>query len=393
MKKTRKPLIGMTGPGLFCESGGFHIDPSRAVKVAVITHAHSDHARRGSALYLCHPYSAGLLRERLGQGIRVETLEYGERRAMENGILISLHPAGHILGSAQVRVEAPDGEVWVASGDYKRDSDPTCRPFEPVVCDTFITEATFGLPIYRWGDTSRIGLDIHEWWMRNAGEGRNSVLFGYSLGKSQRVLAELAAYTDRRVLVHPTITPLNACYRAAGVRMVPTVDLREVPEGEQIQGELVIVPPGAHTASFVERLGEFATAFASGWSRSRSSRMNSGYDRSFVLSDHADWPALLKTIEESRARQVFVSCRDDGVLVRHLKNHGYSAASVDALEGEIEALPSLGDWTPPLKSLTANLEPAASGLAAQTGQQYGMKRARPAPQPAEVLQNEFPFLR
>ena len=212
------PLLRTDDRGLFCEAGSFHIDPWRPVERAVITHAHGDHARWGSEAYLAAAPSVPVLRRRLGEA-RIEGVPFGERVRMGE-VTVSFHPAGHVLGSAQVRVER-GGEVWVFSGDYKRRADPTCEPFEPVPCHTFITEATFALPIYRWDETSVVAREIFDWWEANREAGRASVLFCYALGKAQRILGELARLTDRTVFVHGSIEPLNECYRQAGIAHAP----------------------------------------------------------------------------------------------------------------------------------------------------------------------------
>ncbi|MGZ9410567.1 MAG: DNA ligase-associated DEXH box helicase, partial [Methylocystis sp.] len=179
-----KDLIVPVAEGLYCPPGNFHIDPWRPAALAVITHGHSDHARWGSGAYLCHEDCAPILRRRLGD-VRIETLRYGERRDIGE-VRLSLHPAGHVLGSAQVRIEHR-GEVWVASGDYKLEADGVRAPFEPVPCDVFITESTFGLPIYRWRPQSEVMADINSWWAENARAGRASVMQAYGLGKAQRL--------------------------------------------------------------------------------------------------------------------------------------------------------------------------------------------------------------
>jgi putative mRNA 3-end processing factor len=194
------PLLTETSSGLWCESGGFHIDPWQPVDRAVITHAHGDHARPGSHAYLCASPSSALLRRRFGSDARIESIPYGEMQTIGD-VRVSLHPAGHVLGSAQIRIESRDG-VTVVAGDYKRAPDPTCAAFEPVRCDTFITESTFGLPIYRWDPTHVVIDDIAAWWQRNREGGRTSVLFCYTIGKAQRLLAELMRITDRPVYVH-----------------------------------------------------------------------------------------------------------------------------------------------------------------------------------------------
>lgn len=334
MSSAHPPLVCWTDRGLYCPPGGFHIDPHRAVDVAVVTHAHSDHARRGSKRYLCATSGVGLMRSRLGQNIPVEGIAYGEPIRLGE-VNVSLHPAGHILGSAQVRIEHR-GEVWVASGDYKRDPDPSCEPFETVKCDTFITEATFGTPKYAWQKDRDHGADIHSWWSANASAGRNSILFGYSLGKAQRILAELAPHAHRPVLIHETIAELTDCYRAQGRKLAPTMELDSLEPHDPIEGELILAPPSILRTEWLRRFGRFETAFASGWMQNGSGgnwgAHGGSYDRGFVMSDHADWGDLNRTIDESGARRVFVLHRGNGALIRHLRKRGYDAHGVDGLE-------------------------------------------------------------
>jgi len=326
------PLIEWTEAGLFCRAGGFHIDPHRPVELAVLTHAHSDHARRGSRKYFSTTSGAGLVRVRLGKSIDLTTLRYGESISFGD-VRVSLHPAGHILGSAQVRVEC-GGEVWVASGDYKRDADPSCEPFEVVACDTFITEATFGTPKYAWKKTVQHGHDIWNWWQANAQKGHNSVLFGYSLGKTQRILAELAAHADRPILLHDSMIELTQCYREQGRTLAPTSRLSDT----LLEGDLILAPPSALRDDLLARLGTFKTAFASGWMQGQREgapyRGGQGYDHGFVMSDHADWADLNRTIDETTARRVFVLHRSQGALVRHLRKRGIDAHSYEALRPE-----------------------------------------------------------
>ena len=322
-------MLQMTKKGLYCPAGDFYIDPSGAADRAVITHAHSDHARRGGKLYYCVTSGVSLLKERLGGKIAVEAHDYG--RPFHIGpVRVSFHPAGHILGSSQVRLEL-DGEVWVASGDYKRDADPTCEPFEVVTCDVFVTEATFGTPAYRWKKNADVGLEISEWWRENAARGVNSVLFAYSLGKAQRVLGLLAKRAEKPVYCHPAITPINECYRAQGIELAATVCLGEAVFERPARGELFLVPQAFLRSEQARVLGDrFETAFASGW-MATSER---GFDKGFVLSDHADWDDLLMTIEQSRARRVYVQHRGAGALVRHLKSLGLQAFPDTALVPE-----------------------------------------------------------
>jgi putative mRNA 3-end processing factor len=324
------PLIAWTEKGLFCPLGDFYIDPHRAVETALITHAHSDHARRGSKRYFCTQSGVGLLRSRIGKNIQVQGIPFGE--AFELGsVRVSFHPAGHILGSAQVRVQS-DREVWVASGDYKRDLDPSCEPFEKVTCDTLITEATFGTPKYAWKKDTAYGQEIHQWWLENSQLGFNSLLFGYSLGKAQRILAELAQYAHRPVIIHETITELTECYRQEGRVLAPTQELRLSTQNDLFShnsvyaDELILAPPSILKLDSVARLGRFKTAFASGWMQQGSY----SYDHGFVMSDHADWNDLNLTIEESGAKRVFVQHRN-GALVRHLRKKGIDAHYSEAL--------------------------------------------------------------
>ncbi len=324
-----EPLIRLTARGLYCEAGDFYIDPHRAVDRAVVTHAHSDHARRGSRHYHCVTQSVGLMKVRLGAGIQITGHGYdtefqlGEAR-------VSFHSAGHILGSAQVRVEAR-GEVWVASGDYKREADPTCAPYIPIECDAFITEATFGTPSYSWPVSRDLGAEILEWWTNNASRGINSILFGYSLGKAQRILGELAGRAIRPVLIHETVTALTDCYRREAVRLAESLTLSEVPRETKLRGELILAPPSIQRSpEWMVRIGEHVTAFASGWMHGRSSAYSGNYDHGFVMSDHADWNGLKRSIHESRARRIYVQHRN-GALVRSLREEGFEAHPVEAL--------------------------------------------------------------
>ncbi len=321
----RPPLVMVTPDGLYCPAGGFHIDPWRPVARALITHAHGDHARWGSQRYLSTRPALGLLRKRLGADANIATLEYGERVTLGD-VTVSFHSAGHILGSAQIRIEH-HGEVWVVSGDYKRDPDPTCAPFEPVRCDTFITEATFGLPIYRWDDTRLVAEEVLRWWDGNRTVGRASVLFCYALGKAQRLLGELARLTDREVLVHGATHALVEAYREAGVHMLPTRFVSEVEKGTSFAGALILAPPSAAGSTWMRRFGEHETGFASGWMRVRGNRRRRGYDRGFVLSDHADWPGLLRTAKDSGASRVLATHGYSDTLARYLREHeGIDAA-------------------------------------------------------------------
>lgn len=327
----RQPLLQLDGSGLFCPRGGFHIDPWRPVERAFITHAHGDHAKWGMASYTCGEGSAGLLRRRVGQDADIREIPRGQRITVGD-VTVSFHPAGHVLGSSQIRVEH-DGRVWVCSGDYKRDDDPTCAPFEVVPCDTFISEATFALPIYTWSSGADTAREILAWWDANVRAGRASVLFCYALGKAQRILAELARLTDRPVYVHGAVEPLVVAYREAGVTMLPTVRVSEVAKGTSFKGELILAPPSASGSTWLRRFGDYETGFASGWMRVRGARRRRGYDRGFVLSDHADWRGLLSTIADTGARQVLATHGYKEVLARTCREAGLEA---DVLQTEYE---------------------------------------------------------
>ncbi|MCC5810151.1 MAG: ligase-associated DNA damage response exonuclease [Ectothiorhodospiraceae bacterium] len=310
-------LIQLSPAGLYCPAGGFHIDPWRPVQRAVITHAHGDHARGGMGVYVSSHDGLALLRSRLPRGSLLRGVGYGRRFRMGRA-WVSLHPAGHILGSSQVRVELGD-RVWVASGDFKRDPDPTCAPFEVVPCDTFITEATFALPIYRWRPASLVAVDIHEWWQQNAEAGKASVLFCYALGKAQRLLAELAAHTADTVYLHGAMVPLTRTYREAGVAMLPTEPVSELPARHDFSRALILAPPSAAGSPWMRRFRSHVSGFASGWMRVRGNRRRRGYDRGFIVSDHADWPSLIRTIRETGAQRVLATHGRTDVLVRYLR--------------------------------------------------------------------------
>ena len=253
-------LVVQRPEGLYCPPGGFYIDPWRAVDRAVITHAHADHARSCHGHYLAAAPAGGVLRARLGD-ISLQTLAYGER-INHHGVTVSLHPAGHVLGSAQVRLEY-GGQVWVASGDYKVAPDRTCAPFEPVRCDVFITESTFGLPIYRWQPDSEVFAAINAWWQGNASAGRASVLLCYSFGKAQRILSGIDASIGP-VVVHGAVEPLNRAYRDAGVALPATRLVSEVTDKADFQRALVLCPPGAAAGPWIKRFGDYSDGFASG---------------------------------------------------------------------------------------------------------------------------------
>ncbi len=325
MSSDSEQLVVVTASGLYCPPGDFYIDPWKPVPRAVITHAHGDHLRHGSARYSLARPGAAIAKLRLGGDRELAPLDYGERTTL-GAATVSLHPAGHILGSAQVRIE--DGhQVWVVSGDYKRQPDPTCAPFEPLECDVFISEATFGRPEYRWPETSQVVGEIFRWWRSNRECGLASVLFCYSLGKAQRVLTELLAYTNDPVYVHGAVDSLVGVYRGAGIAMVPT---RAVPNDRRtdFRGALIIAPPGAVGTPWLRRFGKHTTGFCSGWMCSSGDGSCRGFDRGFVMSDHADWPALIETCRATKAHRILLTHGSSDALTRHLRENGIEARAL-----------------------------------------------------------------
>jgi putative mRNA 3-end processing factor len=335
-------LVVVRPEGLYCPPGDFFIDPWRPVQRAVITHAHADHARPGHGHYLASAPAAHVLRSRLGD-ITLQTLPYSQ--AIEHhGVTLSFHPAGHVLGSAQVRIEHR-GSIWVASGDYKLAPDATCTPFEPVRCDTFITESTFGLPIYRWRPPSETFADVAGWWRANAAAGRVSVLLCYAFGKAQRILAGLrdaGALDTGAIVCHGAVEHLNAAYRASGIDLPLTFQVSQMDE-VSLRSSLVLAPPSAAGTPWMRRFHDFSDAFASGWMQLRGARRRRALDRGFALSDHADWPALHEAIAATGAARVIVTHGQVHPLVRALREKGLDARSFDteyADDGSDEGAPT-----------------------------------------------------
>jgi putative mRNA 3-end processing factor len=311
----RPPLLEVTAEGLYCAAGDFHVDPWGAVPRALVTHGHADHARRGSTSYLAAAPSLPVLRLRLGPRPAIEGLGWGERRRI-GGVDVSLHPAGHLLGSAQVRIERA-GEVWGGSAYNQVEPDPTCEPFEPVACDTFVSESTFGLPVFRWPQQATTFAAIDAWWRDNAAAGRPSVVFAYALGKAQRLLAGVDAAAGPLV-AHGAVRAVVEAYRTAGVPLPPVRSVLELSR-EQLRRALVLAPPSAQGSPWMRRFPGAATAFASGWMRLRALRRQRRVDRGFVLSDHVDWPGLLGAVAATGATRVGVTHGYVGPVVRFLR--------------------------------------------------------------------------
>ncbi len=342
-------LLTNTERGLFCEAGDFYIDPWRAVDQAIITHAHSDHARWGSRNYLCAERGAMLLAARLGPAARIQTVRFGEvldRR----GVKISLHPAGHILGSAQVRIEHR-GEVWVVSGDYKTETDGISDAFSPLPCHTFVTESTFGLPIYRWRPQAEIFADLNDWWRENQAKERTTVVFCYALGKAQRLLSGLDASIGP-IFVHGATARFIEAYRAQGIVLPPCEHAASGAIRAQRGRAIVLAPTSADNSPWLRKLGDCMTAFASGWMQIRGTRRRRSLDRGFVLSDHADWNGLLATIKATGAATIWVTHGYTATMTKWLRENGWQAEALKTrfegeIEDEAETAPRGGDASQP----------------------------------------------
>lgn len=314
-------LLSLTDKGLYCALGDFYIDPWKEVDRAIITHGHGDHAHTGMKEYITVDEGEFIVRKRIPNA-NLKTFPY--RKPFRMGeVDVSFHPAGHILGSSQVRIQYKD-EVWVFTGDFKRDLDLTCEPFEVVPCDVFISEATFSLPVYRWPDFRLEMKEIYEWWMKNREEGFNSVLCCYALGKAQRIIAGLRELTDETIWVHGTVDELNQSYAKTGLSW-PNVLKVPLESKEKFKGAMILCPPSALGSSWNKRLSPKKVAFASGWMRLRGNRRRKGYERGFVISDHADWPSLIKTVKETGCRKVYFTHGNTESIVKYLNEEGISA--------------------------------------------------------------------
>lgn len=309
-----------------------YIDPWQQVEKAIITHAHGDHARRGNRFYLAHHTAANVLRLRLGEHIHLETIGYNEP-IYKNGVKISLHPAGHIYGSAQIRIEYK-AEVWVISGDYKTEPDNISQSFESVKCHTFVTESTFGLPIYQWKPQTEVFNEINDWWRENQAGDKVSIIFGYSLGKAQRILCNLNNSIGK-IFVHGAIWNTNQALHLDGAQLPEVTRVTKDINKEAYRGGIVIAPPSAMATPWIRKFQPYTTAAASGWMTLRGAKRRKALDRGFVLSDHADWHGLNKAIEATGAQRVFVTHGYKSAFARYLNEQGIEAYEADTLfEGE-----------------------------------------------------------
>lgn len=310
--------------GIYCPAGDFFIDPWRPVDRALITHGHADHARWGHKRYLATQAAAPVMRHRLGD-ITLEEIPYGEPRRI-GGARVSFHPAGHVPGSAQIRVEV-GGEVWVVSGDYKTAPDRLSEPFAPVRCHSFITECTFGLPVFTWTDERMIAQEINDWWAANAAAGKFSLLGAYALGKAQRVMTLLDP-ANGPILTHGAVENTNAVLRAQGLDLPATVPVTPDLKAPDHPGALVLAPPSALASTWARRFRPASTGFASGWMRLRGVRRRRAVDRGFVVSDHADWDGLNSAIAETGAENIYATHGYTDIFARWLNSQGYNAQVV-----------------------------------------------------------------
>lgn len=324
-----KVMLSLRPEGLYCENGDFYIDPVNPVKCALLTHAHGDHCRPGMGVYYGHKATCDLASIRLGDGARMHPLEY-EQKLSFGPVSVSFHPAGHILGSAQIRLSC-GGEVWVVSGDYKLQHDPSCPPMEAVACDTFITEATFGLPVFHWPKTSMVAGDINTWYENGVSENATSLLFAYSLGKSQRLILELLKANQKLanvMVVHRSCAALNAVYRHHGVQMPDLPVLGDDIPLKDCVGRLIIAPPTTEGARWTRGLKNKRSAMASGWMMLRGTQRRRPVDKGFVVSDHADWPGLLEAITRTKASRVLVTHGYEDSLSRYLNEKSISSSEL-----------------------------------------------------------------
>lgn len=327
---TDDTVLEFTSRGIFCPQGDFYIDPWQPVDRAIITHAHADHARAGMGYYLCHQLSKPALRIRLGNDIKVQSLAYEEPLYIQN-VRVSLHPAGHVIGSAQVRLEYK-GKVVVVSGDYKLQHDELSTPFQPIKCHEFITESTFGLPIYRWDKMEEQYNQLRNWVIQNKLTGNTSVLFGYSLGKAQRIMHALRGID--MLYVHPAIGALNEAYMSAGIALPPHQLVNLNQSTKHLAGGVIILPPVLFGSTSVGKIPHKTDAICSGWMRVRGARRWRSADAGFPISDHADWNGLLTTVQATGAEKIYVVHGHTAALSRYLNENGFQAEEVRTRFGD-----------------------------------------------------------
>jgi len=329
-------LLEFTEKGIYCEKADIYIDAWKPVDKVIVTHGHSDHARWGSKHYLCHTDSDPIIRWRLGDDNTIESIGY-DKPLMINGVKFSFHPAGHIIGSAQVKVEYK-GETWVVSGDYKLENDGLSTPFEPITCDVFITESTFGLPVYKWKAQESVFAEINQWWQNNANEGKASLLTGYSLGKAQRLLQGLNIAIGP-VFVHGAIDNINQVIASNGIKLKPYQRVNADMKKDAFRKALILAPPSAANSPWVRRFQPLSLGIASGWMSLRGTRRRRAADRGFILSDHADWDGLNQAIQATNAERIIITHGYRSIFARWLNENGYQATVENTqFEGELSEI-------------------------------------------------------
>jgi putative mRNA 3-end processing factor len=325
----KKPLLEFTDCGIYCNAGMFYIDPWKPVDDAVITHAHADHAYTGHKQYLAHHLSKEVLLYRLGD-IRLRTIEYGET-ITKNGVEITMFPAGHVIGSAQIRVSYK-GEVWVVSGDYKTEDDGISTPFEPVKCHHFISECTFGMPVYSWKPQSQIFNEVNNWWRSNVSNGVATVIVGYSLGKAQRILQNLDLSIGN-VYTHGVIENTNEALRRNGVVLNPTERITMQSSKEEVRKGIILAPPSSVGTPWMRKFGPYSFGYCSGWMALRGAKRRRAADRGFIMSDHADWNGLVSAIDATDCECVYLTHGYTASFTRYLNEIGFNAREVHTLYG------------------------------------------------------------
>ena len=328
------PLLEFTKKGIYCKQADVYLDPWRGVDKAIISHGHSDHARWGSKRYITHEINAPIIRHRLGK-ILVTDKKYGETFQI-NGVKFSFHPAGHVPGSSQIRVEYK-GEVWVFTGDYKTQVDGISTPFELIRCNTFITECTFGLPVFKWEKPVSVHDDINRWWANNKSNKVTSLLMGYSLGKVQRLLKHIDCQTGK-IFTHGATEKMTNILRQF-IDFPKTELITRDTKKAEIEGNLVLAPPAVMGSTWAKKLGKISTGYASGWMAFRGARRRRAVDRSFVLSDHADWEGLLSVIKATGCEDIITTHGYTDIFARYLKENGWNART-EKTKYEVETIDS-----------------------------------------------------
>ena len=314
------PLLEFTSKGIYCKTADVYLDPWQGVEKAIISHGHSDHARWGSKHYITNKINVPIIQHRLGK-ISLQGKKYNDPFVI-NGVKFSFHPAGHVPGSSQIRVEYK-GEVWVFTGDYKTQFDGISTPFEPVKCHTFVTECTFGLPVFKWEKPSKIHKDINLWWAQNQGNKTTSLLMGYSLGKIQRLLKHLDPEIGK-IFTHGATEKMTEILREF-IKLPKTELITRETNKKEIEGNLVLAPPTVLDSAWAKKLGEVSTGYASGWMAFRGARRRRAIDRAFVLSDHADWKGLLSSIKATGCENVITTHGYTDLFAKYLREQGWNA--------------------------------------------------------------------